>query len=126
MKRTVLGCIALLLVMGVWTGAKAAQHPTGGRMPMCGQAGQQEQPGGQAPMMEKGMMGQGMRMPMGCAMCPMMRGMMEPAEMGMMGMMGAGQDAKAMGRMLQMRGEVLKAIGEVLLKHGTSMVEHAK
>lgn len=127
MKRTTSGCLALLLVMGIGTGAIAAQHHIGEGMPMCSQAGQQEQPGGQSPMMGRGMMGrEGMRMPMGCAVCPMMRGMMEPAEMGMMGMMGAGQDPKAMGRMLQMRGEMLKAIGEVLLKHGASMAQDTK
>ena len=127
MKRTMSGCIALLLVMGIWTSAMAAQHPAGGRMPMCGQAGQQEQPSGQSPMMGRGMMGQGMRMPMDCATCAMMQqmkgGMMEPTEMGMM---APGQDPKVLGRMLQMRGEMLKAMGDILLKYGSSLAEEGK
>jgi hypothetical protein len=31
-----------------------------------------------------------------------------------------------MGRMLQMRGEMLKAMGDILLKYGTSMAEEGK
>jgi hypothetical protein len=31
-----------------------------------------------------------------------------------------------MGRMLEMRGEMMKAIGEVLLKYGRSMAEEGK
>jgi hypothetical protein len=41
-----------------------------------------------------------------------------------LGMMGADQmDPKTMGRMLQLRGDMLKAVGEVLLKHGKAMEE---
>jgi hypothetical protein len=122
-------CSVLVMVVLVGAGAMAAQHPTGGQMPMCGQAGPQEQTGGPPPAMGRGMMGQRMRMPMGCEMCPMMGGMMEPPEMGMMGMMGmmsGGKDPKAMGRMLQMRGEMLKAVGDIFLKYGTSMAEEGK
>ena len=76
-------------------------------MPMGGQRGEHEQPSGQAPMMDRGMM---------AMMCPMM----DPSAM--MGMMGSGQtDPKAMGRMLQLRGDLLKAMGEVMLKHGQAM-----
>jgi len=45
--------------------------------------------------------------------------------MGMMGMMGGQTDPKTMGRMLQMRGEMLKAAGDILLKHG-KMLEEGK
>lgn len=59
--------------------------------------------------MGHGMMGQGMGM-----MCPMMN-----AGAGTMGSV----DPKTMGRMLQLRGEMLRAMGEVLLKHGKAMEE---
>jgi hypothetical protein len=32
-------------------------------------------------------------------------------------------DTKAVGRLLQLRGDMLKAMGEVLLKHGKAMEE---
>jgi hypothetical protein len=39
-----------------------------------------------------------------------------------MGMMGGGHmDPKAMGRMLELRGELLKAMGDVMIKHGQAM-----
>src|SRR5574341_1103399 len=76
MKRTMVVCSVLVMVVLFGTGAVAAQHPAGGGMPMCGQAGPQEQTGGPPPAMGKGVMGQKMRMPMGCQMCPMMGGMM--------------------------------------------------
>ncbi len=39
-------------------------------------------------------------------------------------MMGGGKtDPKAMGQMLQMRGEMLKAMGEIMQKHGKMMEE---
>jgi hypothetical protein len=62
------------------------------------------------------MMGQGM---MGM-MCPMMA-MMDPSGMGMMG--GQPMDPKTVGRMLQLRGDMLKAVGEVLYKHGKALEE---
>jgi hypothetical protein len=60
-----------------------------------------------------GMMGGGM----------MGRGMMGGMGMGdMMGPMMMGQgDPKTMGRMLEMRGEIMKAIGDVMMKHGKAM-----
>ena len=55
---------------------------------------------------------------MGGGMCGMMGGGM----MGGMGqMMGAQADPKTLGRMLQMRGEVMKAVGDVLIKHGHAL-----
>jgi hypothetical protein len=49
-----------------------------------------------------------------------MGGQMDP--MGMMAMMGGGQtNPKAMGRALELRGELLKAMGEVMIKHGQAM-----
>src|SRR3989304_2905584 len=125
--------VALILMVSV---PGRAQSQMGGQMPMMGQAGQQEQPTGQPPMMGGGMMG----MPMMGMMCPMMSGgmgmmsmmphmmgrQMRPSGMGMGGMMGGGQmDPKTMGLMLQLRGEILKAIGEVMLKHGKA-IEEAK
>jgi hypothetical protein len=42
--------------------------------------------------------------------------------MGMMAMTGGGQmDSKTMGRLLELRGELLKAMGEVMIKHGQAM-----
>jgi hypothetical protein len=52
-------------------------------------------------------------------MCPM-GGQMNLA--GMMAMMSGSQmDPKMMGRMLELRGELLKAMGEVMIKHGQAM-----
>lgn len=53
-------------------------------------------------------------------MCPMMA-MMDPAGTAMTG--GQQMDPKAVGRLLQLRGDMLKAIGDVLLKHGKAMEE---
>jgi hypothetical protein len=109
MKRLLMvgGPLVVLILIG--TTVLGAQHHMGGGMQM---GGQQEQPSGQPPMMGRGMMG----MPM---MCQMMGGQMDP-----LGMMGADQmDPKTMGRMLQLRGDMLKAVGEVLLKHGKAMEE---
>jgi hypothetical protein len=108
------------------TSAAAAQQPAGqpAQQGERGAAMQPAQPShghqGPHPMMggpmhdpmRHGMMGQGMGMA-----CPMMG-------MGMMGagMMGGG-DPKSMGRMLQLRGEMLRAMGEVLVKHGKAMEE---
>jgi hypothetical protein len=42
--------------------------------------------------------------------------------MGMMAMTGGGQmDSKTMGRLLELRGELLKAVGEVMIKQGQAM-----
>jgi hypothetical protein len=78
----------------------------GGQMPMGSQGGAEEQRTGQPSMTGRGMMGM---------MCPM-----DPT--GMMAMMSGGQtDPKMMGRMLELRGELLKAMGEVMIKHGQAM-----
>jgi hypothetical protein len=61
-----------------------------------------------------GMMG-GMDM---MGMCRMMMG-------GGMGMPGGPQDPKLVGRMLQMRGEMMKAVGDVLIKHGKAIESEA-
>ena len=45
--------------------------------------------------------------------------------MPMMPMMGAKQDPKAMGLMMQMRGEMMKAIGEIMMKYGKLMAEES-
>ena len=67
--------VTLILMIAV---PERAQSQMGSQMPMMGQAGQQEQPTSQPPMMGGGMMGQ----PMMGMMCPMMSG-----GMGMMSMM---------------------------------------
>jgi hypothetical protein len=111
MKRTVM--MGTSLVVLVLIGAVTV---FGGQMPMGGQGGQQEQPPGTSSMPGRGMMG----MPMMGMMCPVMGGPTDP--MGMMGVMSGGQmDPKAMGRMLELRGELLKAAGEVMVKHGQAM-----
>jgi hypothetical protein len=106
MKRTI--AISTLLMVLALIGAVTV---TGGQMPMGRQGGEQEQSPGRSSMMGGGMMGM---------MCPMMGGQMDP--MGMMAMMGGGQtDPKAVGRALELRGELLKAVGDVLIKHGQAM-----
>ena len=103
MKRTM--TVGASLVVLVLIGALTV---TGGQMPMGSQG--VEQSSGPSSMMGRGMMGM---------MCPM-GGQMDP--MGMMAMMGGGQtDPKAMGRALELRGELLKAMGEVMIKHGQAM-----
>jgi hypothetical protein len=93
-KRRIVG---VLLLVFVFTALSAVM---GGQMPMGGEG---EKPSGPSPMRR--------------LMCPMMGSDTEP--MGMMAMMAGGQmDPKAMGRMLELQGEILKAMGEVLVKHG--------
>ncbi|HSF29267.1 MAG TPA: hypothetical protein VLK82_02170 [Candidatus Tectomicrobia bacterium] len=107
-----------LITMLLWGPAMAGmQHRIGGQPQMGGQSEAPESSPGQPPMRGHGMMGQGM---MGM-MCPMMAMMMDPSGTGMMG--GQQMEPKAVGRMLQLRGDMLKAIGEVLLKHGKAMEE---
>jgi hypothetical protein len=74
-------------------------------------------PGGQGHMMMCPMMMGGGGM-MGGGM--MGSGMMGSGTMGMP-MMGGSTDPKTMGRMLQMRGEMMKAIGDIMMKHGKAM-----
>lgn len=101
--------VAILLVSAM---PGFAQSQPSGQMPMGTPGGQQ--PPSQQPIM--GMMGQG-QMPM--MMCPMM------GDLGMTGGpmigMGGNQDPKAMGRLLEMRGEMMKAMGDILQKHGKAM-----
>ena len=106
MKRTiVMGALLMVLVL---IGAVAVM---GGQMSMGSQGGEQEPSSAPSSMMGRGMMGM---------MCPMMGSQMDP--MGMTAMMGGGQmDPKAMGRALELRGELLKAIGDVMIKHGQAM-----
>ena len=135
MKRMIMVMSLVALVL-IGLADVTVQAQVGWQMPMMGQIGQQDQPAGQPPMMGGGMMGQGMMgMPMMGMMCPMMSGgmgmmshmmggRMGPSGMGMARMMGSGQmDPKVMGRMLQLRGEILKAVGEVMVKHGKAMEE---
>ena len=132
MKRMIMVMSLVALVL-IGLADVTVQAQVGWQMPMMGQIGQQDQPAGQPPMMGGGMMGQGMMgMPMmspmmggGMGMMPhMMGGRMGSYGMGMGRMMGSGQmDSKVMGRMLQLRGEILKAIGEVMVKHGKAMEE---
>ena len=60
--------------------------------------------------------GMGAGMQGGGMMCPM-TGTEEG--MGMMG--GMGGDPKTMGRMMEMRGEMMKAMGEIMMKHGAEL-----
>jgi hypothetical protein len=105
MRRTLItgASLVVLVLMGALT-------VTGGQMPMGSQGGAQEPSSEQSSMMGRGMMGM---------MCPM-SGQMDPV--GMMAMMSGSQtDPKTMGRMLELRGELLKAMGEVMIKHGQAM-----
>jgi hypothetical protein len=47
--------------------------------------------------------------------------LMDPAGAGMVG--DQPMDPKAVGRWLQLRGDLLKAVGDVLLKHGKAIEE---
>ncbi len=131
MKLMMTVCASLVAATLIGTSALASEHQMEPQKSMgCSQAGQQGEGGGQPPMMG-GMRGQGMMgMPMMGMMCPMMQQMMGcmmgPAGMGMHGMMGGGKDPKLMGRMLQMRGDMLKAVGEVMLKYGKELAEEGK
>lgn len=121
MKALVIVCASLALVALPALDATAQM----GGQPMTPPGAQQQPAPGQPPGMGGGMMHQGM---MGM-MCPMMTGggmmgggmEMMPMMRGMMG--GAQTDPKVMGRMLQIRGDMLKAMGDVLLKHGKQLEE---
>ena len=106
MRRTFVLIIVTAFVLGA-AAQLPAQQPDPGQHHGAPEKGQPAAPGGTG----QGMMG-GMGM-MGGGMCPMMGGMMP--------MMGGPTDPKAMGRMLQMRGEMMKAMGEVMMKHGKMM-----
>jgi hypothetical protein len=103
MKRTLMkGTLLVVLVLvGVMT-------VMAGQMPIGSQGGEQEQSTGPSSMMGRGMM------------CPMMGSQMDP--MGMMAMMGGGHtDPKDMGRVLELRGELLRAMGDVMIKYSQAM-----
>jgi hypothetical protein len=117
MTRVLFVSVSLITVILLGPALAAMQHRMGGQMPMGSQSETQEPSSGQHQMMGRGMMGQGM---MGL-MCPMMAVMMDPPGVGMMG--GQQSDPKAVGRLLQLRGDMLKAMGDVLLKHGKAMEE---
>ena len=146
--RTTLASAVTIVALLVSTEAFAQQPPAGQGHQQEHQQHQQQQPASppaQAPApspggmggMQGGMMhGQGGGMHsggmhaggmhggmMGGGMCGMMGGgMMGGGMMGGMGqMMGAQADPKTLGRMLQMRGEVMKAVGDVLIKHGHAL-----
>jgi hypothetical protein len=112
MTRVLLVSVSLITVILLGSAMAGMQHQMGGQMPKGSQSETQESSSGQHQMMGPRMMGM---------MCPMMAMMMEPAGMGMMG--GQQMDPKTVGRMLQLRGDILKAIGDVLLKHGKAMEE---
>lgn len=118
MTRTLFVGVSLITVLLVGSPVAGGEHRMGGHMPMRSQAESQEPSSGQHQMMGRGMKGHGM-MEM---LCPMMAMMMQPA-----GTAEAGSqehmDPKAVGRLLQLRGDMLKAMGEVLLKHGKAMEE---
>jgi hypothetical protein len=120
MTRILLVSVSLIALIIVGPAMAGMQHRMGSEMPMESQAEPQESSPGQHQMMRGGMMGQGM---MGHGMmrmmCPMMAMMMDPTGTGMMGRQPA--DPKAVGRLLQLRGDMLKAVGEVLLKYGKAM-----
>jgi hypothetical protein len=125
------------ILASVLVAATLLTSPALAQPPMGGQPGQPPgQHPGQSPAMGPGMMGGGQMGPgmgmmgQGMMMCPMMHQMMNQMMMGgqmgsggMMGMMGGATDPKTMGRMLQMRGEMLKAGGDILLKYGKQLEE---
>ena len=126
--RPWLGALCAITLVLTVTAPGVAQQAPPSQPGTAGQGQQTPQPGGMqgggmmmCPMM--GMMGgggmQGGGMMGGGMMGGGMQGMMGGA--GVMGMMGGQTDPKTMGRMLQMRGEMLKAIGDVLMKHGKAL-----
>ena len=117
MIRVLFVCVSLITAIILDPALAGMQHRMGGPMPMGGQSEGEDPAPGQHRMMGRGMMGRGM-MEM---VCPMMAMMMDPAGTAMMG--GQQMDPKAVGRLLQLRGDMLKAIGDVLLKHGKAMEE---
>jgi hypothetical protein len=122
MTRILLVSICLITMILVGPAIAGMQHRMGGQMPMGTQSEAQESSPGQQPMRGHGMMGRGMMgHGMMGVMCPMMAMMMDPSGMGMMGEQQI--EPKMVGRMLQLRGDMLKAIGDVLLKHGKAMEE---
>jgi hypothetical protein len=122
MVRVLLISVSLVTVILLAPALAGMQHRMGGQMPMGSQSETQEPSAGQQHMMGRGMMGHGMRgQGMMGMMCPMMALMMDPASTGTIS--DQPMDAKAVGRLLQLRGDMLKAIGDVLLKHGKAMEE---
>lgn len=137
-KLLTIACSALVAIVLIASSARAAEHPMAAPESIACPGAQPEQGGGPPPMVGCGMKCRehcpemvGMPMMEACrSMMPtmheMMDPMMSPFGMGMKGMMGAPHDPKAVGRMLQMRGDVLKAVGEVLLKYGREMAGEGK
>jgi hypothetical protein len=62
---------------------------------------------------------------MGGMMCPMMGSGMGMGMMGGggMGMMASPSDPKMLGRMLQMRADMMRAMADVMAKHGKALEE---
>jgi hypothetical protein len=112
MSRLLGALVVVVLLAGL---ALAQAPPSGGQMPIGAQPGSSST--GSAP---PGGMG-GM---MGGMMCPMMGSGMG---MGMMGggtgMMAGPSDPKMLGRMLQMRADMMRAMADVLAKHGKALEE---
>lgn len=99
MKTLVIVCAVAMLVTLPGLSAMAQM----GGQPVSPPGAPQQPPAMGGGMMHQGMMGM---------MCPMM--------------MGGGQmDPKVMGRMLQIRGEMLRAMGDILAKHG-KLIEEGK
>jgi hypothetical protein len=115
MTRSLFVSVSLMTLLFVGSAVAGMQHRMGGQMPMGSQAQSEEPTGGQHQMMGRRMMAHGM----GGMQCPMMAMLLDPAAM--IGEQPA--DPKAVGRLLQLRGDLLKAMGEVLLKHGKAMEE---
>jgi hypothetical protein len=121
MARLLLMSVFLSTLICVGPALAGMQHQMGDQ-PMGSQSEAQAPSPGQPHGMGREMMGQGLmgHRPMGM-MCPMMAMMMDPTSAGMMG--GQQVDPKVVGRVLQLRGDMLKAIGDVLLKYGKAMEE---
>ena len=120
MRRSIMTGVALATVILIGPMGVDAQHHMGRQHQQGGRMSaesQQEQSQGHPAMPGRGMMG----MPMMCQMMGPMGGHMDLLAMGAMG--GDQGDVKTMGRMLQLRGDLLKAMGDVLLKHGKVMEE---
>jgi hypothetical protein len=109
MIRILIVSISPLTVVLLGPAVAGMQHRMGGQVPMGTQPETQEPSSSQHSMMVRGMMGQGMM------------AMMHPSGVGMMS--GQSMDPKTVGRMLQLRADMLKAVGEVLYKHGKELEE---
>jgi hypothetical protein len=110
MTRILFASVSLVMLLLVGTAAAGMQHRMGEQMPMGSQAEPQESAAGQHHMRGQGT---------GGMQCPMMAMLLDPAAMALI--RDGQSNPKVVGRLMQLRGDMLKAMGDVLLKYGKAM-----